>query len=294
MMAPDDQWRLSPPDLALSNEDVHIWRASLEQPAGLVHQLSQLLSHDEQTRAARFHFERDRRRFIVGRGALRIMAGRYLGADPDQLRFRYESHGKPYLSVEFNHCGLGFNLAHSNELAVYAFTRGRELGIDVEYIHSLPDAEQIAARFFSAQENVALHTLPESQRLEAFFNCWTRKEAYIKAIGDGLSHPLDQFQVSLSPEEPARLLNVEGSPAEATRWSMASWAPTPGYVAALVVDGSGYHLKCWQCLLEAGHTSAQPDLTVGVLPFPIATSHYARFSNTEERKATRKMSDPRV
>ena len=288
MMAPDDPWRLPPPDLALSNEEVHIWRTSLEQPAGLVHQLSQLLSHDEQTRAARFHFERDRRRFIVGRGALRIMVSRYLSVDPDQLRFRYESHGKPYLSAEFNHCDLRFNLAHSNEVAVYAFTLGRELGIDVEHIRSLPDAEQIATRFFSAQENVALHTLPESQRLEAFFNCWTRKEAYIKAIGEGLSHPLDQFQVSLSPEEPARLLNVEGSLEEVTRWSMTSWVPAPGYVAALVVEGSGYHLECWQCLLEAGHTSARPDLTVGVLPCTIATSHHARFSNTEERKATLK------
>jgi 4'-phosphopantetheinyl transferase len=224
--------------------------------------LSQLLSHDEQARAARFHFERDRRRFIVGRGALRIMVGRYLGADPDQLRFRYESHGKPSLSVEFNHCGLRFSLAHSNELAVYAFTRGRELGIDVEYIHSLPDAEQIAARFFSAQENVTLRTLPESQRLEAFFNCWTRKEAYIKAIGDGLSHPLDQFQVSLSPEEAARLLNVEGTPEETTRWSMTSFVPAPGYVAALVVEGSGYHLERWQCLLEAVYTSAKPDYQI--------------------------------
>jgi 4'-phosphopantetheinyl transferase len=194
------------------------------------------------------------------------MMSYYLGVGPDQLRFRYESHGKPYLSMEFNYCGLRFNLAHSNELAVYAFTRGRELGIDVEYIHALPDAEQIAARFFSAQENVALRMLPESQRLEAFFNCWTRKEAYIKAIGDGLSHPLDQFQVSLSPGEPARLLNVEGSPEKVTRRFMASLVPAPGYVAALVVEGSGYHLECWQCLLEAGHTSAKPNLTVGVLP----------------------------
>jgi 4'-phosphopantetheinyl transferase len=197
-------------------------------------------------------------------------------------------HGKPYLAAKFNPGDLRFNLAHSNELAVYAFALGREIGIDVEHVHALPDAEQIAARFFSAQENVVLRMLPEGQRLEAFFNCWTRKEAYIKAIGEGLSHPLDQFQVSLSPEEPTRLLNVEGSPEEVTRWSIAPWVPAAGYVAALVVEGSGCHLECWQCLLEAGCTSAKPDLTVGVLPCAIATSYHARSSNNEERKATLK------
>jgi 4'-phosphopantetheinyl transferase len=256
MMAPDDPWPLPPPDLALSHEEVHLWRTALEQPAGRVHELSRLLSPEERAQAARFHFERDRRRFIVGRSALRILVGRYVGADPGQLRFRYEAHGKPYLSVDYNLCGLRFNLAHSNELAVYAFTLGREVGIDVEYIRSLPDVEQIAARFFSAQEYVALRMFEESQRLEAFFNCWTRKEAYIKAIGDGLSHPLDQFQVSLFPKEPARLLNVEGSPEEVSRWCMTSFVPAPGYVGALVVEGAGYRLEYWQCLLEAGHTSA--------------------------------------
>jgi 4'-phosphopantetheinyl transferase len=250
-MIPDDQWRFSPSDLALSSADVHLWHTSLEQPAGLVHDLARLLSSNEQTRAARFHFERDRRRFIVSHGVLRIIVGRYLGTGPAQLRFRYESHGKPYLSTEFNQRGFRFNQAHSNELTVYAFTLGHELGIDVECIRSLPDAEQIAAQFFSAQENIALHALPADQRLEAFFNCWTRKEAYIKAIGDGLSHPLDQFQVSLSSDEPARLLDVRGSSEEAARWTMASWAPAPGYVAALVVEGSGYHLECRQFLLEA-------------------------------------------
>jgi 4'-phosphopantetheinyl transferase len=249
MTVPDHLWRLPPPDLTLSSKTVHVWRASLEQSAARTHQLSQLLSRDEQTRAERFHFERDQRRFIVSRGALRTILGRYLGVEPDQLRFRYGPRGKPYLSEEFDRCALYFNLAHSHELAVYAFTCGREVGIDLEWVHLMQDVEQIADRFFSARENAVLRTLPEGQRLEAFFNCWTRKEAYIKAIGEGLSQPLDQFQVSLAPGEPARLLIVEQAPEEVSRWSLEALTPIPNYVAALAVEGRDWCLKCWQCML---------------------------------------------
>lgn len=248
-MISDHLWRLPASALALPTTDVHVWRASLEQPATCVHRLLNLLSHDEQARANRFYLERDRRRFIVARGALRTILGCYLGVEPGQLRFRYEFHGKPFLSDELGAGELRFNLAHSNELALYAFTCGREIGIDVEYIHPVPDIEQIAARFFSANENAALHMLPESQRLEAFFNCWTRKEAYIKALGDGLAYPLTQFQVSLRPGEPAQLLWAEGSPEKVTRWSMTALSPAPGYVAALAVEGPDCYLEYWQCLL---------------------------------------------
>lgn len=248
MAEADDVWRLSPPDPRLLSQEVHVWRAYLGQPAPRIHELSRLLSNDERERAERFHFEHDRRRFIVGRGALRILLGRYLRIEPAQLRFRYGLRGKPYLSKEFEGSGLAFNAAHSNELAVYAITSGREVGIDLEYIRPLPDAAQIAARFFSARENMALVSLPASQRLEAFFSCWTRKEAYIKAVGDGLARPLDQFQVSLTPGEPVQLLWVEGRAEETTRWSMEALAPAPGYVGAIAVEGSDWHLERWQCL----------------------------------------------
>jgi 4'-phosphopantetheinyl transferase len=211
--------------------------------------LLHLLSHDEQARANRFYLERDRRRFIVARGALRTILGRYLGVEPGQLRFRYESHGKPFLSDDLGAGELRFNLAHSNELALYAFTCGREIGIDVEYIHPVPDVEQIAARFFSVNENAALRMLPESQRLEAFFDCWTRKEAYIKALGEGLTQPLDQFQVSLIPGERAQLLSVNDVPEKVMRWSMATLSPAPGYVGALAVKGADCNIEYWQCLL---------------------------------------------
>jgi 4'-phosphopantetheinyl transferase len=211
-----------------------------------VQQLAQTLSEEEHRKAKCFHFEQDRKRFIVGRGVLRTILGLYLGVEPSLLRFCYNSHGKPYLADRFGGGALQFNLSHSHELALYAFTRGREIGVDLEYIRYIPDAEQIAASFFSARENTVLHTLPTSQKQETFFNCWTRKEAYIKAIGNGLAQPLDKFDVSLAPGEPARLLSVDGAPEEASRWSLKALTPAPGYVAALAVEGHNWSLTYWQ------------------------------------------------
>lgn len=242
----DRQWRTPPPDLTLSRDDVHVWRASLGQPVERVRQLARTLSYDEMMRAERFRFERDKRRFIVGRGVLRTILGRYLDVEPRQLQFRYGERGKPYLLDGFGGYALRFNLAHSHELALYAFTCGRKIGIDLECIRPLSNAEEIAARFFSARENAVLRVLPESQELEAFYNCWTRKEAYLKATGDGLAQPLDQFDVSLAPGDPARLLHVEGEPLETDRWSLQSLVPGFGYVAAIAVEGRGWCLTYWQ------------------------------------------------
>lgn len=238
-----------PPGWVISSAEVHVWRAPLEQPAIHMDQLAQTLSDDERTRAERFHFERDRRRFVVAQGLLRILLGKYLNIEPHRLEFGHGPHGKPHLSSSHS-SAIRFNLAHSHELALYAFACGREVGIDVEHICPLPDAEQIAARFFSAAENAVLCALPENQRSEAFFNCWTRKEAYLKATGDGLSRPLDQFQVSLAPGEPVRLLVDEQMPEEISRWRLESLMPASGYVAALVVEGHDWHLRCWQCSLQ--------------------------------------------
>ena len=240
------RWHLSPPDLALSCEDVHVWRASLGQPVEHVRQLAQTLSYDEMMKAERFRFERDRRRFIVGRGVLRTILGCYLAVEPDKVQFRYSPRGKPYLAERFDSHRLRFNLAHSHEIALYALTCGREIGVDLEYIRPMLDMEQIAARFFSVRENAALCDIPDDQKLEAFFSCWTRKEAYIKATGEGLARPLDQFEVSLAPGEPAQLLSVEGTSEETANWSLEALVPVPGYVAAVAVAGHGRQLKCWQ------------------------------------------------
>lgn len=246
IMAASDNLRLPVPAHAkLSRNDVHIWWATLDQMLPRIEQMAEILSEDERIRAGRFHFERDRRRFIVGRGTLRMLLSLYLDMEPGQLEFCYGAYGKPYLD-QTGHSAMKFNLAHSHEFAVYAFALGREMGVDVEYIRHMPDMAQMAASFFSPRENAVLKSLPKDQKRGAFYNCWTRKEAYIKAIGEGLSHPLDQFDVSLAPGEPAKLLKVAGDPEEASRWQLKALTPAPGYVAALAVEGRDWRLQSWQ------------------------------------------------
>jgi 4'-phosphopantetheinyl transferase len=185
-------------------------------------------------------------RFIASRGLLRVILGRYLKTDPKRLRFCYTLHGKPELAEEAGDETVQFNLSRSQGLALYAFTRCRRIGVDLELISHHHGDERIPERFFSPREVCALRQLPADTQLEAFFNCWTRKEAYIKARGDGLSMPLDQFDVSLAPGEPAALLNTNGDPEETCRWSLQGLTPAPGYVGALAVEGHDWHLSSWQ------------------------------------------------
>lgn len=191
-----------------------------------------------------FHFARDRRRFVVSRGVLRAILGYYLAVGPNRLEFRYNEYGKPYLADKYGGCLLQFNVAHSQELVLYAFTRDREIGIDIEYIRPISDTEQIAKRFFSIEENTALQTIPTHLKLEAFFTCWTRKEAYIKAKGRGLSMPLDQFDVSVTPGERAELLSTRPDPQEANRWTLQALLPGQGYVGAVAVGGRDLQIQC--------------------------------------------------
>lgn len=239
-------WESPPQKPILPNNEVHVWRAQLNQPAQRVQQLQQILSNDECLRTERFHFDRDRKRFIVSQGMLRMIIGYYIDKEPSRLQFHSGQRGKPYLEHSFDNKTLQFNLTHSNEIVLYAFTCSREIGIDVEYIRDMPDAGQIALTTFSSLENKMLQSLPEYQRQEAFFNCWVRKEAYIKAIGNGLYHPLDRFDVSLAPGEPARLLSVEGNAEQASCWFMKSLTPEDGYVAALAVKGSDFCPSYWK------------------------------------------------
>ncbi len=238
-------WGSPPPHWSLGAGNVHVWSASLDQPAARVARLARLLSVDERARAARFHFERDRTRFTVGRGLLRVILGRYLAVDPARLTFRYGSRGKPSLDGTLSGYDLRFNLAHSQGMALYALAACREIGVDVECIRPVLDAEQIAERFFSAREAAAFRALPPGLRSEAFFSCWTRKEAYLKATGDGLARPLDTFDVSLLPGEPARLQRVAGDRVEASRWSLEALAPAVSCVGALAVEGRFGRLACW-------------------------------------------------
>ena len=222
--------------LDLVEEDIHVWCASLRQPADIVERLFTMLSGDEKARAGRYQFEYLQQSFIVARGILRCLLARYMGLQPDQLAFVYLREGKPQLSEKFDR-QVFFNLSHSKELVLYAFSRSRKVGIDIEYIRAVDDLMMIAGHHFSTREMIDLKSLPPHKRLQGFFNCWTRKEAYIKAIGTGLSFPLQEFDVSLQPGKPARLLRVRGSVRAAERWSMTELKPMDGYAAALVSEG---------------------------------------------------------
>lgn len=225
---------------------VHVWRASLAQPSAVQQQLAALLSADERDRAARFHFARDRRRFTAGRGILRLLVARYLAIDPAHVLFEYGRHGKPALAAVQRAGDLRFNLAHSGECALLAFARGREVGVDVEQPRPVDNMAQVVARTFSGAEQAALRALPDSAQQQAFFTCWTRKEAYIKARGTGLALPLDSFDVALDPQAPARLLATRDEPGAAQQWTLCALAPGAGLVAALGVEGSDWRLACWQ------------------------------------------------
>ena len=246
MTAVDCIWSYPPASLVLSGDDIHVWFVSLDHVGSSFDRLAQVLSVDERTRAQRFHFERDRRRFVVRRGLLRTILGCYVGVEADRLQFCYGYYGKPALAETSGGGTLRFNLSHSQGLALYAVTRHREIGVDLECIRPILEAEQIAERYFSARENAVFRALPAHEKLWAFFNCWTRKEAYLKALGDGLARPLDEFDVSLAPGELARLLYIRGDPEEVCRWSLQDLTPGPGYVAALGVEGHDWRLQCWQ------------------------------------------------
>ena len=234
-------------DLALSGDEVHVWRTYLDRNEGCVQRLQQILSADEQGRAQRFRFEKDRQHFIVARGVLRLILSSYLEPAPGKLRFCYGPHGKPSLDMPSSQRRLSFNASHCDGLALYAVTWERRIGIDIERIRTDLAYEQIAERFFSPQEKAEIDALEAEQvKRRAFFDCWTRKEAYIKARGEGLSLPLDQFNVSVAPGEPAALLETRGDPLEATRWSLHEPFPGPGYAAALAVEGNGCRLAYWE------------------------------------------------
>ena len=203
--------------------------------ADRVEPLGRPLSADEWERANRFRFDKHRRQYVVGRGALRTLLAAYPGTRPEQVRFSYGAAGKPFLADPAG--DLYFNLSNSDEMALVGFVRGREIGVDIEYLKPMPDCEQIAERFFSESEREVLRALPAERKEEAFFNCWTRKEAYLKAVGDGLAAPLDSFDVTLAPGEPPRMLTLKGDAERAARWYFEHLRPAQDYIGAIAIEG---------------------------------------------------------
>lgn len=231
--------------LVLPADEVQVWRIDLDAIRGDETRWQSVLSSDESARAARYHFAADRQRFAASRAWLRMILANYLATDAKRLDFSYSSKEKPSLAPEFAGSGVTFNVSHSGGIALLAFTRQREIGVDVEQVRHNSDLEAIARRFFSERERRELLALPEHERAAAFFRCWTRKEAYIKATGDGLSLPLSQFDVSLAPGEKNALLATRPNESEAGRWLLREVPAGTGYVAALCVRGRDWNLSDW-------------------------------------------------
>jgi 4'-phosphopantetheinyl transferase len=234
----------TPRPLRLASDEVHSWCVSLDVPPETAARFYTTLTPDERDRTARFLFERDRRRFIVAHGALRDLLGRYLHTEPGRIRFVYNAFGKPDLSPEFGR-RLKFSLSHSGDRAVIAVAAGSSVGVDVEYIRAGSDYAAIAQRFFSAAEIDYLTALPGHLFVDAFFSCWTKKEAWVKACGEGLAIPLNSFSVPLTTgsDPSADVCVVSNDILPAKRWSVYPLRPAPGYAGALAIEGSGWRLS---------------------------------------------------
>lgn len=240
----------------LMNGEVAIWHASLEQPAAVLAELQTVLSEEERTRAGRFHFQKHQNAFIAGRGILRLLLSGQTGIHPKDLQFKYTQHGKPFLAGSDIH----FNLSHSGGIVLYGLSPDRQVGIDIEQIRPLKELEQIAKNHFSPEEYHQLSSVREDDRLAAFFRCWTRKEAFIKAIGEGISFPLQEFTVSLKAGYPAKLMSVRGSVENTHRWSMHDVEVPEGYAAALVVEGTGASIthRAWKSMEPKNMDESKP------------------------------------
>ena len=219
-----------------SLNEIHVWQRRTQITPKELSRLRAHLSKDEWERAHAFRFESDRNEYFVSRGTLRTLLGAYLVAPPAELRFQYSDFGRPALAGVYEEGKLNFNVSHSGGITLWAFAMNRQIGIDVEKIRHDFSILEIAERFFSESERKALKDLPEQEQHDAFFRCWTRKEAFIKALGEGLSHPLDQFDVSLSPGVPPQLLATRPCGAESQHWAIWDIAVPAGYAAALVAE----------------------------------------------------------
>jgi len=236
-----NKWIPSPHNLILSNSDIHLWRIVLPQSEEIKRNLFESLSNDELSRLAKFYFNRDKDRFLISRGGLRNILARYLNIYPNQVDFQYKTLGKPYI----NNKNLYFNVSHAANCIVYAVSNCSPIGIDIEYCEHDIDYLSITKNFFSNNEYTKLLTLHSDKRLLAFYRCWTRKEAYIKAIGKGLHFPLHQLEVSLLPDEEIQLLKIMDKTAEKDLWKLVEIFPQQDYIASIATQQSFNNCLLW-------------------------------------------------
>lgn len=237
-------WSIAPANLQLPIDRVHVWRAQLDEACAPADTFAQILSRRERDRAQRFHFERDRKRFISSHVILHQILGRYFENDPSRLEFFCGPYGKPYVRNQDGDT-LGFNMAHSRDMVLYAFARTRQIGVDIECVESVPETASIAQTLFSERERAAWRIVSADKQPELFFNWWTLKEAYGKALGYGLTQSLDQFPVLLADTKASAGLTTAEMVDKNVAWSFKMFAPVPGYVAAIVVEGPRRALNQW-------------------------------------------------
>jgi len=238
-------WQTPPTDLSLPVDEVHVWRVDLDAAPEVVEYCMTVLSASELARAQRYVFERHRRRWSVARATLRLILGRYLKTVPGAFEFDLNKFGKPSLTTPYKETNLEFNLSHSDEIAVYAFTYNRLIGIDVEYMRTDLNYDGMARHSFSPQEQQIIFKLEGEEKRQAFFRGWTCKEAYAKALGKGFSQAFDKFTVSLLPPQPFALVQQDEDEGELTRWSFRDLEVAPDYAGALVVEGEGWVGRLW-------------------------------------------------
>jgi len=253
--------RLNVPPLAAG--EVQLWAVRLNPDPAQVERLSRLLSSSERERAGRYRFARDQRRYVVRHGFLRWLLGRHLASAPEAVRFATGPHGKPRLA---ENQGMHFNLSHSDEMALIGLSRDSELGIDIENARHVDDEEAIVHRLFTHRESAAYFRAPVSDRPVVFFNCWTRKEAFVKARGAGLSLSLKLFDVSVLPGEAARIVTINGDPESARAWTLLHLAPAPGFIGALAIQQTSCKVSAFIVDLDR---NALPEAVSGVAEVPV-------------------------
>ena len=239
------QWHKAIPEKFNSANQVHIWRVFPDTVILPIEELQRMLSVDELERAGRFHFEKDQLNFIMARAILRMILSHYLDDRPHKLHFDYNSFGKPMLLTKHDSDPVNFNLSHSNGIALYAITRDRNVGIDVEQVRDGVDVHQVSERFFSAGEIGSLKNISKKDQLERFFQYWTRKEAIIKAIGKGVSFPLEQVDISTGDGRLLSSINLKSDGSEDLPWHVMDLVPGDGYKAAIAIDGDVPEISCW-------------------------------------------------
>ncbi len=240
------EWATGPLRPVIGRGDVHVWCAELDVSDADLVALDALLDPGERARAARFRFNRHRTRWVAAHGMLRSVLARYVQVPAGTLEFAAEPGGKPHLRGPRSDREVHFNLAHAEGIALLAVSTLGEVGVDVERVQPMPDAEVIAETHFAEGEREGLRRLQPARVDSGFFSCWTRKEAYVKAVGSGLAMPLEDFEVTLSPDDPPRFVHIGGDESAATEWSLHSLAPAPGYTGAVAIRAPEITLSCWR------------------------------------------------